>query len=247
MKIKVILIAFLTVLLTISCSKQDIMASQYIVVEEISYPTDTKGIEITGGFELIIDKEIPDGSITIEANENIHEYINSTNDNERITFELDDRVKVTGDLVIRIYMNCNNLREFIASGGSIITIREQEEISNVSVDLSGGSIMYADLLCDNISAQLTGGSRLYIEGTTRNFNLVDCSGGSSVELYDNDPLTDAVTEANISLSGGSELSIEISNKISGSCSGGSRVYYTSNNSDLVTNFELSGGSRVEKL
>ncbi len=238
-RLLIVVVAFAILLLNYSC-KNDVFASNQVNIVTSSMPTEATAIEINGGFELILSDDVDESNIIIEANENIHQYINtkySSSDN-LISFELSDKVKINDDLVLRLRVNGKNFNNLTANGGSLILIPNQVESTNYRITLSGGSLITAKLKCDKGYLSLSGGSRAYLEGSSVDLEVTDCSGGSFIDGYGF-----SCDNSTIKLSGGSEMRITVNNSITGECSGGSELLYKSSRGEIA-DITLSGGSKA---
>jgi hypothetical protein len=86
---------------------------------------------------------------------------------------------------------------------------------------------------------LLGGSILEAQGYAGNFSLV-CSGGSNAKLSEF-----AVGDADVELSGGSRVLINLEGILDADLSGGSRLFYVGNST--LGDINASGGSTVSRL
>ncbi len=224
------------------CRKNEIYASQEIMQEMGVLSNETTTISIESGIDLILDDNIELGRITIEANENIHSYIDTDIKDEKIHFSLDDRVSQDEVLIIRIFVNPKQFTTFQASGGSTILIHERLRRDDIYFTLSGGAGLDANIESENLYLTLSGSSRAYLSGTTTMLHVTSSSGGSDIDALE--MLSQGV---NFNLSGGSLLRVYLANNLSGVATGESKIEYRSENINLDIKAELSGGSKLDKI
>jgi hypothetical protein len=112
--------------------------------------------------------------------------------------------------------------------------------SLTDINLSGGSIgkIRMDVHSKNFDCDLSGGSQLTLDGSGRDVEI-DGSGGAIFHLGDF-----SVKDADISLSGGSIVSINMNGTLNASQSGGSQITYYG--SAKIGNTSFSGGSGIRK-
>jgi hypothetical protein len=123
------------------------------------------------------------------------------------------------------------------SGGVTATITGFSGANLTYFRLSGGSVGNANLQTNEASIDLSGGSRLTLSGNATQISG-ELSGGSVLESF-----ALLVTHCNLSLSGGSQAKLNVSNTLNITASGGSTARYMGTPT-IVSN--LSGGSQLIK-
>lgn len=200
--------------------------------------TGFSAVSVGSGFELII-KMGNSESVEIEANENLHQYIEAVQHGESIEFGIKNNVNFNSDAKVKIYITAKNLNNIEASGGSYVSAETIIKSNDLSLELSGGSELKSEINCNNLKISLSGGSIIDISGKCSEYNS-DLSGGSIVkgENFVSDNLS-------ADLSGGSIISIICNGSLTVNASGGSSVTYTGHG--VIRSSDLSGGSEINKM
>ncbi len=223
------------------CSK-DVYPSQEILETAENISTEITAIEVTSGYELIFDNELEVGQIVIETNKNIQKYIKSESKDNKLTFELDRQVNMNEDLVLRLYVSTKQFNNITASGGASVETLSTIKASSFRITLSGSSFINAAIESDDIYLSISGASRVNFIGSATNLHITECSGGSSINTLQL-PCDNAI----VNVSGASELTVNIKESISGTCSGSSMIKYSTSSLSITNSVELSGNSTIEKI
>jgi hypothetical protein len=176
-------------------------------------------------------------SIEVQADERDFKYLKVEKEGDNLRFYINERnYRKADDINIKITMP--SLEAIGLSGGSIGNIDMDISTKNFDCDLSGGSILKGKLNCGDLDLDLSGGSQATLKGKGGNAEI-DGSGGSIFKLKDF-----SVNNAEISLSGGSQVSVNINETLNASQSGGSQITYYG--SPEIGNTSFSGGSGIRK-
>ncbi len=127
--------------------------------------------------------------------------------------------------------------DFDLSGASQVDIGSMKA-GNTNFGLSGASKASGSIEMANGRFDLSGASSLELEGSANDID-VEASGASHVELPDF-----SVVDADINLSGASDITINASGRLDGNLSGGSRLIYMGN--PTMGSISASGGSTISK-
>ena len=194
--------------------------------------------KVSVGYGMHVDISQSDNySIEVNADERDFEYLEVEKDGDKLEFYIDrNNYHKRSDINIKITMP--ELTGIDLSGGSIGNMSMDISSESFEGDLSGGAILKGSLKCSDIEVDLSGGSQLTLEGNSKNATI-DGSGGAIFNLKDF-----KVNNADISLSGGSIVSINMNGKLTASQSGGSQITYYGNADIVSTSF--SGGSGIRK-
>jgi hypothetical protein len=176
-------------------------------------------------------------TIEVKADEKDFEYLKVEQEGDEVKFYIDKR-NFRNEDEINIKITMPALTEIDLGGGSIGKFNMDVSSKNFSCDLSGGSILKGSLKSSNLNLDLSGGSQLTLDGKSSNAEI-NGSGGAIFHLKDF-----TVKNADISLSGGSQVSINMNGTLNTSQSGGSQITYFGNADIGSTSF--SGGSGINK-
>ncbi|WP_153799403.1 head GIN domain-containing protein [Foetidibacter luteolus] len=143
-----------------------------------------------------------------------------------------------GNKKLRAYVTVTELKSLDGGGGSIIKAADPIKTSELSVDMSGGSIIEGKFTGTTLNIELSGGSIAKVEGSYDVANI-EASGGSIFKDYD---IT--VNTCRVDASGGSIVNITINKDLKADASGGSIIHYKGNG--VITSVDASGGSSIKK-
>ena len=237
-KIAIMLIGLST--LIISCDNFHDNAPSANVTTQERFVQDYTGIEITDAFLVDIEYSATEESIIIEANDNLHQFIEVEKVNGILRIKLKDRVNIRGNATFKAHIITNNyLNSFSASGASNITLISPQEAVDVNIRLSGASFFTGEIIANSITAYLDGASNASLNGIANTIN-VNADGASFVSSYNM-----ITQDARIQLSGASQVSLTVDGSIDLSASGASMLRYKGN--AQVNYLALSGASQIIKV
>jgi len=141
-------------------------------------------------------------------------------------------------VTLRAKITMPDLSEIKLSGGSRTSISGFSSSHDLSVGLSGGSIVTGNITAGDAYFDLSGGSQVNLQGTAEDLDI-NGSGGSQLELE-----AFSVNNADVNLSGGGRATINLDGILDVNLSGGSRVTYIGE--PTLGDINLSGDSTVSK-
>lgn len=237
MKKRIYIIGFFLSMLCCSCSlfDEEIEASGVTITEEHDL-SDISGISVTDGL-VVTMKQSPNNIMTIETDSAYRQYYNIVSDKGMIRISKDKDVSfgTSGLTTITIYKE--EFSTVNVSGGSELRA-DMIKGKDVSINVSGGAVMESLLNVINLDLYLSGGSELMLSGQCERINM-ESTGGSELEAEELDS-----RYANLTLSGGSEAELAVSDSLWVKASGGSSLRYHGEPMHVTNN--SSGGSTVEQ-
>ena len=136
-------------------------------------------------------------AIEVEADDNLLQFIKTEVRGDTLHIELDERVKTSNPMRIRI--SAPDIERIEASGASRVSVSNLKN-SEMAVDTSGAS-------------------KINVSGETGNV-IVDVSGASQIDLG-----SLAAATANIDASGASKVNVNVTGELIADASGASRITY----------------------
>jgi hypothetical protein len=195
------------------------------------------GIKVEHAFEVEVLYTTGDEKIVVEANSNIHEFIEVFVSNNQLVIKLRNGVNIKGDMTMRaIVSTANMLNDFDASGASKLQIQGTSEGDNIDISLSGASLFTGDVKSNSLNIYADGASNANLSGTS-NSVYVNAEGGCTIGGYG---LT--TNDTDFRLSGASRASMVINGKIRLTASGASVLMYKG--TAVIDQLDLSGGSQI---
>ncbi len=143
-----------------------------------------------------------------------------------------------GNKKIKAYVTVTELNKLELNGGSVGKIIDELSAIKIDVECHGGSIVNGKITASQLSLDLTGGSIATLSGNFANAD-VEASGGSIVKDFD------AVADVcKVDASGGSVINLTVNKELSADASGGSIINYKGNG--IIKSVDTSGGSIIKK-
>jgi len=259
MKRKIAIAAMILVL----ASLMPLVSCEKVLIDEIEGPvttrqydfTDFTAIEIGDAFELEVTAA-DTWSVAITAREGLFDRINVSQHGDTLKIDLENfllNLDRSGTATITM----PELRELDLSGAVEASASGFVSGQDLGVHLSGASRLDIDAETGKFDAELSGASQLNgsLTATASDISLsgaseiklegsggdikINGSGASEAELADF-----PVDNADIDLSGASQVSLDISGRLDVSLSGASRVEYSGN--PTLGDTDISGGSVLER-
>jgi hypothetical protein len=178
-------------------------------------------------------------SVSLEMDDNLEEYLEVTVTGATLHIRTKPGLALAlNNVTRRATLTLPELTGLDLSGGTRGQVSGFRSEKNLDVTLSGGSQLYGDVSSGHARLNLSGGSLMEVTGAAGNLDI-NASGGSRARLAGW-----SVQDVKIDARGGSQVAVNLSSRLSGEASGGSRVQYSGNPTSV--DVEESGGSRVEK-
>lgn len=218
------------------CSSDDkLFPSGNVITESHDY-SDYSGLIISHGFKVYVTFSETEEEIKIQADDNLHAFIEVYKIDDRLIIKVKNNVSIQGLPTMNVFITTRYVDLYAGSGGSIFTLENKLIADEVNVELSGGSGFVGDLNTTNLTVELSGGSGIDIAGESDTYR-VGASGGSRFRNYDF-----STDELVAYLSGGSMGYVTVNKEIQVNASDGSTLHYKGEATIVKEN--LSGGSMV---
>ena len=215
----------------------NIIASNNVTTQQYSF-SDYDQINVESAFTVYVEFSDTEEKIEIEVNDNLHQYMEITKDASILKIRFQDNISISGSTTLNAYITTKNVTGYAASGASRFFVEDDVEAEDASIFLSGASKFTGEMHVINLNADLSGASILELTGESDDFNLT-ASGASIIGDYDF-----STENLNINLTGASNASLTINEKMDVIASGASVLSYKGP-ADIDSQ-NLSGGSQIIK-
>jgi len=195
-------------------------------------------IEVSGGIDLYLSPG-PE-TVVVSANETKYrDHIRTEVKNGvlKIWYDNNSVFSFNVNRRLKAYVSFQNLEILSASGGSDVKVEGSIDTKKLILGLSGGADFDGKINTTELVADISGGSDMNISGNTSSADITS-TGGSDFKGYN---LT--AENCKVSSSGGSDVYITVTKKLSAKASGGSDVYYKG---AADVDMAKSGGGDVKK-
>lgn len=195
-------------------------------------------VEASHAFEVFVDFSDTEEYIEIEANDNLHEYIEVYKMNNTLHIGIKNNISIRGSATLRAYITTNSISSFSGSGASRFVLHDPVETDYATIDLSGASNLSGELYVQDLLVDLSGASHMNIQGDADMLDI-ELSGASVFKDYNF-----STAELKADLSGASHMQVSVTEKIDIEASGASNLKY--HGSPQIIRQEVSGASHVNK-
>lgn len=200
---------------------------------------DFQELNVESAFTVYVNFSETEESVRVEANENLHQYIEVFKDGDELTIRVKRHISIKRQPTLKAYITTSNIHSYRVSGASRVILQDQLQTGSVSISLSGASHFKGDIKGDELYGYISGASQLQISGKCATFDA-ELTGASNMagSGFECD-------EANVTLSGASMAELKVNNQVDVSASGASVFKYWGLGS--IHHQSLSGGSKIIKM
>nr|WP_319269845.1 head GIN domain-containing protein [uncultured Draconibacterium sp.] len=241
MKTKVFLATILAAgVLFTSCEKdkQDVVPSPNVTSKNFS-ASGLSQLTVSDVFHVYVSFSDTEESVQVEANENLHSFIEINQSGGLLTVGLEKNTNISGTPVLNLYITTTSLSKVMAEGATSVEFKNALQNDQFEIELIGASQLKGSLETGTVDAYLEGASKMDIDGSCNNFKI-DATGASEMTGFDF-----VSNNLNAELDGGSEISLSVQQKLDVTARGASKVYYKGNG--VIQDQDLKDASEIIKV
>jgi len=212
-----ILIIFIFCSLNVSAQWNKSVKGSGHVTKKDHNISNIEGLKIGGVFNIFITQDSEE-TLTIEADDNLHELIEVKNKNGVLHISTTGSINNSKEMTV--HLTIKNLKEMDFSGATTVVSTEPLSFKALEVFCSGASDIELEIEVENLELDLSGASNLDLTGKVRHAEI-DVSGASEL-----DAKKLSIREAHLDASGASHADIYVTQSIDASASGSSSVSYS---------------------
>lgn len=195
------------------------------------------GISVGGGFDVEV-KIGPVAEVTVEADDNIIQYIETTVDDGTLKIRTEEDHNIS-DAHIKIYITMPVLTHIKAFASADITVRDVIKSSEkLSFSASSSASIVAEAIAPEIEADASSNASIRLTGKTKNY-FVEVSSGADVKTEN---LLSENTQ--VKASSGASAKVHASIALKASASSGANIRYLGEANAYKT---VNSGAQVEKM
>ena len=232
--VSILLIVFLTPGLLVSCGGV-LVGSGNLETEEYDF-NDFDKVEISTAFEFEISQS-GSYSISITADDNVLEKVQVTKEGNTLKIGLKTFTSL-GHVTLKADIAMPQLHGLDISGASHGIISGFSSTEDIYLIVSGASKVTGDITSGDVDFDVSGASTVELEGFANNI-IADVSGASGLNLGGF-----IVNDADVSFSGMSTGTINLSGRLEAELSGASKLTYIGE--PTMGNINTSGLSTISK-
>ncbi|MDY7395596.1 head GIN domain-containing protein [Aureibaculum sp. 2210JD6-5] len=196
--------------------------------------SDYDKIGISGSFDvkLVAGAE---GKITIEAEDNLLEYLITEVDGDHLKIKWEKGINVRTTKKILITIPFKDIEEVALAGSGDVISNDIIEADNFKAALSGAGDFTLKLKVNSLKSAISGSGDMNLSGSATNF---DCAISGSGDVDANDLVTD---NASVRIAGSGDVSVHVKEELDAKVSGSGNVSYKGN---PKTNSKVSGSGSI---
>jgi hypothetical protein len=142
------------------------------------------------------------------------------------------------DRKLRVYVSFRDLNQLDVNGASDVAVVGKATINELTLNISGASTMKGTFAVQKFDIEMDGASKASLSGDAATLNL-ECSGAADLNAYDL-----KIINANVTVSGASDVDISVEKDLNATASGASRIHYKGNAANV--NAKTSGASSISR-
>ena len=196
---------------------------------------DFEKVKVSNGLNVILvqsDKDL----VTVEADENLHEVIQTELKHGELKIFTDERIKESTKLVITVELK--DIEELQSGSGAQVKTDGVLHVKNFMTKASSGSQQNLHLNVASLVAKTSSGAQMRLEGVTQD---VDLSASSGAQLLAGKLVSKSCVA---DVSSGAHIYIEATEKLDGEASSGGNIFYSGNPTSL--DISTSSGGNITK-
>ena len=193
-------------------------------------------IEVSGNFDIFI-KPGNYSAVTIQADENLLEHIESYVSNGKL--KISSKKKFSHFEKLNVYITMNALNGLELSGACEVRTEGQMQGKDVEMDFSGAVEAKVDLICEKLDVDMSGACELHLRGEGQKAKF-ETSGAGEINAEDF-----KTEECEVDMSGAGEARVYATNKLDIDISGAAEVRYRGNPGEINQN--VSGAASIKPL
>ncbi|WP_167615340.1 GIN domain-containing protein [Maribellus sediminis] len=241
MKTKVFLAAILAVgVLFTSCEKDhfDVIPSAKVTTTDFSV-SGVSQLAISDVFHVYVNFSETEESVQVEANENLHSFIEMNQTGDRLSVGLKKNTNISGAPVLNVYITTTSLSKVLAEGAASVEFRDALLNDQVEIELTGASRFKGSLGTETLTALIEGASKMEVDGLCTSFHI-DATGACEMTGF-----SFICNNLKADLDGGSKISLTVEQKLDVTARGASKVYYKGNG--VIEYQNLKDASEIIKI
>ncbi len=177
------LITLVTFILS-SCSIDTIrVTNNDVVTYRTVNITDYNAFEIANDFNAYITFSDTEESIKIEANDNLHDYIIATKEDNKLKVRLRNNVNIKGKETLNVYITTKSITDFSAVADSKIILENALIEDNVKINVTADSFFSGEVHVDYLDLKLSADAKADLYG---NVGILNANLSADANLTDYD-------------------------------------------------------------
>lgn len=222
-----------------ACETKKINPSSNVTIQDRTIG-EYSGIDISTVFEVDVTFSTTEEKIEIEANENLHAFIEVVKVGDALRIKIRDKTSMQGKATLKAHITTSNPLERISvSGASSLTMKNELITQSMVINVDDASRMHGNINASSMMVYMDGASSLSLEGYTDDMkiNASDASDLNGLEMI--------VMDVDCRMEDASEVSLTVNNTINLNAKGASKFSYRGDAE--ITDINLKDASQIIKI
>ena len=202
-----------------------------IETQERTLDGDFNAIDVNRGLDVYITQS-DENSITIQADENLHELITTEIKNGVLVISTTENIKKASSK--KVMVNFKNLSTIMANSGSDLMSTHELSFQDLTIESSSGADVNLDLVADQLTCNSSSGSDIKLRGESNSIKAISSS-GSDINAKG---LKSKIARANAS--SGSDIVVYATEKLNADANSGADIIYYGNPEEVYKSDNASG-------
>ena len=201
---------------------------------------DYDGVSVSGWFDVDLVNG-SEGTVTLEGEENLLEYIITEVKNGKLVIKTEKGVNLKTSnwkSGIRITVPVESINSVSMSGSGDIVGKTKIKSGNFSTAMSGSGDITLDIETNSLTASMSGSGDITLSGTTTDFEAT-ISGSGDIDAFDLE-----ADHVNATVSGSADIQVTANKSIKARVSGSGDISYRGNPEKIDT--KTSGSGDISK-
>lgn len=196
-------------------------------------------VESSGFFDVYLSSGSTQ-NVRVEADDNLHEYIETTVNGNELEIDTRDGYRIKTNKDIKIYITSPEFNKVHLSGsGNIISQNQIKGNDKIDLSVSGSGNIKVDLHAPSVDAHMSGSGDVNLSGEARKFEG-SLSGSGNIRAMDL-----KTEETSIRISGSGNADVFASTKLDVRVTGSGDVRYKGGVQQVTSN--ITGSGSVKKM
>ncbi|MBU3822209.1 DUF2807 domain-containing protein [Flavobacteriaceae bacterium XHP0103] len=197
------------------------------------------GLEVSGGFKVYVTFSETEESVQIEANENLHQFIETSLVNNSLVVKLKNNINIKGQPTLNIYITTKSINEFSAIADTNIYLENTLIADNVKINISSDSAFSGELFANTLNLKAMADANADLKGSINKLNA-DLTADAKLLSYNLN-----VKDLKLNMVADCDAFLTVTNTIDVDASADCLLRYKGD--AVITYQHLTADSRIEKI
>jgi hypothetical protein len=204
-----------------------------VVSAERDISSEFSAIKVSQGLELYITQSTDDVTLSIEADENLHNLIMTEVENDVLRIYSTENIRRANSK--KIMLNIEDIEAIKATSGSNVYATNTIDVEELELNTTSGAEIELNVKTQSLNCHSTSGSNIRISGTT-NILIADATSGSNIKASKL-----KAKNSKVKATSGANISVNTSKDLTARATSGGNIRY-SGNPENVNKSDSSAGS-----